>query len=110
MYKFVTAPHGGAEIPPEFAGTHFALATGMFQLAGRGILIGIALAACVTCIKARQAQSPMGLTRELQRNLSMVNVAAVRRRRGMPQQTPRIPVRSYRAPRYGTQPSLACQA
>jgi hypothetical protein len=80
----------------------------MFRLAGRGILLGVALAACVTCIKARQAQSPMGLTRELQRNLSIVNVAAVRRRRGMPQQTPRVPVRALRAPCYGARPSLAC--
>lgn len=79
----------------------------MFRLAGRGILIGVALAACVTCIKARQAQSPMGLTRELQRNLSIINVAAVRRGR-MPQQTPRVPVRALRAPCYGARPSLAC--
>jgi hypothetical protein len=79
-------------IPPEIAGIYFAVSTGMLRLAGRGILIGFALAACVTCIKARQAQSPTGLVRELQRNLSMVNVAAVRRRR-MPQQPSRAPVR-----------------
>jgi hypothetical protein len=65
----------------------------MLRLAGRAILIGFALAACVTCIKARQAQSPMGLARDLQRNLSIVNLAAVRRR-GMPQQSPRVPVRT----------------
>ena len=70
----------------------------MLRLAGRGILIGFALAACVTCIKARQAQSPMGLARELQRNLSIVNIAAVRRR-GMPQQSPRVPVRTVAAGR-----------
>ena len=65
----------------------------MLGLVGRGILIGLALAACVASIKARQAQSPMGLARELQRNLSIVNVAAVRRR-GMPQQPSRVAVRS----------------
>jgi hypothetical protein len=35
----------------------------------------------------------MGLARVLQRNLSIVNLAAVRRR-GMPQQSPRVPVRT----------------
>lgn len=70
----------------------------MLRLAGRGILIGFALAACVTCIKARQAQSPMGLARDLQRTLSIVNVAAVRRR-GMPKQSPRVPVRTVAAGR-----------
>jgi len=64
----------------------------MLRLAGRGILIGFAIAACVACIKTRQSQSPTGLTRELQRNLSIVNVVAGRRR-GMPQQ-PRVPVRA----------------
>jgi len=63
----------------------------MLRLAGRGILIGFALAACVACIKARQAQSPTGLTRDLQRNLSIVHVAAMRRR-GAPKQSPRVPV------------------
>ena len=65
----------------------------MLGLVGRGILIGLALAACVVSIKTRQAQSPMGLTRELQRNLSIVNVAAVRRRQ-MAQPPSRGPVRS----------------
>jgi hypothetical protein len=67
----------------------------MLRFAGRGILIGFAVAVCVTCIKARQAQSPMGLARELQRTLSIVNVAAVRRR-GVPQQS-RVPVRTVAA-------------
>ena len=62
----------------------------MLRLAGRGILIGFALAACVACIKARQPQSPTGLTRDLQRNLSIVNVAATRRRTA-PKQSPRVP-------------------
>jgi hypothetical protein len=65
----------------------------MLRLAGRGILIGFALAACVACIKARQAQSPTGLARDLQRNLSIVNVAAMRRR-GMPRQSTRVSVRT----------------
>jgi hypothetical protein len=70
----------------------------MLRLAGRGILIGVALAACVACIKARQAQSPTGLTRDLQRNLSIVHVAAMRRR-GTPQQSPRVPVWTVAAAR-----------
>ena len=65
----------------------------MLRLAGRGILIGFAIAACVACIKARQAQSPTGVVRDLQRSLSMVNVAAGRRR-GTPKQSPRVPVRA----------------
>jgi hypothetical protein len=63
----------------------------MFRLAGRGILIGFALAACVTCLKARQAQSPMAIARDLQRSLSIVNIAGVRRR-GMPQRARRVAV------------------
>lgn len=70
----------------------------MLRLAGRGILIGFALAACVACIKARQAQSPTGLARDLQRNLSIVNVAAMRRR-GIPQQSPRVQMRAVAAGR-----------
>ena len=70
----------------------------MLRLAGRGVLIGFALAACVACIKARQAQSPTGLARDLQRNLSIVNVAAMRRRR-TPQHAPRVPVRAVAAGR-----------
>ena len=69
----------------------------MLRLAGRGILIGFALAACVTCIKAHQAQSPMGLARALQRNLSIVNVAAMRRR-AMPR-SHRVAVRAVAAGR-----------
>ena len=61
----------------------------MLRLTGQGILIGFALAACVACIKARQAQSPTGLARDLQRNLSIVNVVATRRRGG-PQQSTRV--------------------
>jgi hypothetical protein len=75
----------------------------MLRLAGRGILIGFAMAACVMCLKARQAQSPMGLARELQRNLSIVNIAAVRRR-GMPRQSPRV-VRTVAAGRPTTSPT-----
>ena len=61
----------------------------MLRLLGRGILIGVALTACVASIKTRQAtQSPMGLARELQRSLSIVNVAAMRRRGKMPQTPP----------------------
>jgi hypothetical protein len=74
----------------------------MLRLAGRGILIGFAMAACVMCLKARQAQSPMGLARELQRNLSIVNIAAVRRR-GMPQ-SPRV-ARTVAAGRPTTSPT-----
>jgi hypothetical protein len=85
-------------IPPEFAGTDFAFPEGMLRFAARGILIGFALAACVTCIKARQAQSPMGLARDLQRHLSIVNLAAVRRR-GTPHQSTRVPVRTVAAGR-----------
>jgi hypothetical protein len=63
----------------------------MLRLAGRGILIGFALAACVGCIKARQTQSPLGLARELQRTLSIVNVAAMRR--GGTPRSHRVPAR-----------------
>lgn len=64
----------------------------MLRLAGQGILIGFALAACLGCIKTRQAQSPMGLVRDMQRTLSIVNVAATRRR-PMPQRSRRVAVR-----------------
>jgi len=80
-------------MPTEFAGIHFALSHGMLRLAGRAILIGFALTACAACIKARQPQSPTGLTRDLQRNLSLVNVAATRRR-GAPKSSPRMPARA----------------
>lgn len=62
----------------------------MLRFAGQGILIVFALAACVTCMKTRQAQSPMGLARELHRNLSIVNIAT--RRRAMPQRSRRVTV------------------
>ena len=62
----------------------------MLRLAGRGILIGFALAACVGCVKAPKAQSPMGLARELHRTLSIVNAAAMRR--GTPR-SHRVPAR-----------------
>ena len=75
----------------------------MLRFAGRGILIGFAMAACVMCLKARQAQSPMGLARELQRNLSIVNIAAVRRR-GM-SQSPRVHVRTVAAGRPTASPT-----
>ena len=70
----------------------------MLRLAGRGILIGFALAACVACVKARQSQSPTGLTRDLQRHLSIVNVVAMRRR-GIPKQSRRVPVSTVAAGR-----------
>jgi hypothetical protein len=65
----------------------------MLGLAGRGILIGFAIAACVACLKARQAQSPTGLARELHRNLSIVS-SVTGRRRGTPKQSPRVAVRA----------------
>ena len=70
----------------------------MLGLAGRGILIGVAIAACVACLKARQAQSPTGVARELHRSLSIVN-AVTGRRRGTPQQSPRMRVMTVAAGR-----------